>query len=114
MIISFLHVVVGELAPRVLAFHKAEALSLSVARTINWLHTMLRPLIWLMNHSSNGLLWLIGQRELTGNGEPHFSITGEEIRTIHSASEQEGILDPQLTMMLRGYSTWMSTRHGMP
>jgi CBS domain containing-hemolysin-like protein len=55
-----------------------------------------------MNHSSNGLLWLIGQRELTANGEPHFSITGEEIRTILSASEQEGVLDPQLTMMLRG------------
>ncbi len=102
VIISYLHVVVGELAPKVLAFHKAEAMSLSVARIINWLHTILRPLIWLMNHSSNGLLWLIGQRELTGNGEPHFSITGEEIRTILSASEQEGVLDPQLTMMLRG------------
>ncbi|MGB5326752.1 MAG: hemolysin family protein [Gammaproteobacteria bacterium] len=102
IIISYLHVVVGELAPKVLAFHKAEAMSLSVARIIIWLHTILRPLIWFMNHSSNGLLWLIGQRELTENGEQHFSITGEEIRTILSASEQEGVLDPQLTMMLRG------------
>ncbi len=102
IIISFLHVVVGELAPKVLAFHKAEAMSLSVARIINWLHTVLRPLIWFMNHSSNGLLWLIGQRELTENSEAHFSITGEEIRTILSASEQEGVLDPQLTRMLRG------------
>ncbi len=102
VVISYLHVVVGELAPKVLAFHKAEAMSLSVARIINWLHTILRPLIWFMNHSSNGLLWLIGQRELTVNGEPHFSITGEEIRTILSASEQEGVLDPQLTKMLRG------------
>ena len=101
-IISFLHVVVGELAPKVLAFHKAEAMSLSVARVIIWLHVVLRPIIWFMNHSSNGLLWLIGQRELSGKGEPHFSITGEEIRTILSASEQEGVLDPQLTMMLRG------------
>jgi len=102
IIISYLHVVVGELAPKVLAFHKAEAMSLSVARIIIWLHAILRPLIWFMNHSSNGLLWLIGQRELTENGEQHFSITGEEIRTILSASEQEGVLDPQLTMMLRG------------
>ncbi len=102
VVISYLHVVVGELAPKVLAFHKAEAMSLSVARIINWLHTILRPLIWFMNHSSNGLLWLIGQRELTVNGQPHFSITGEEIRTILSASEQEGVLDPQLTKMLRG------------
>lgn len=102
VVISYLHVVAGELAPKVLAFHKAEAMSLSVARIINGLHAILRPLIWFMNHSSNGLLWLIGQRELIENGEQHFSITGEEIRTILSASEQEGVLDPQLTKMLRG------------
>ena len=29
-------------------------------------------------------------------------MTGDEIRTILSASEQEGAMDPQLTMMLRG------------
>jgi len=102
IIISFLHVVVGELAPKVLAFHKAEALSLAVAWIINGLHTMLRPLIWVMNHSSNGLLRLFGQGDLAAQGEGHFSMTGEEIRTILSASEQEGALDPQLTMMLRG------------
>ncbi len=102
IIISFLHVVGGELAPKVLAFHKAEAMSLSVARTINWLHMIMRPLIWIMNKSSNGLLWLFGQRDLAAHGEGHFSMTGEEIRTILSASEQEGALDPQLTMMLRG------------
>ena len=102
IIISFLHVVVGELAPKVLAFHKAEALSLSVAWIINGLHTTLRPLIWIMNKSSNGLLTLFGQGDLAAQGEGHFSMTGEEIRTILSASEQEGVMDPQLTMMLRG------------
>lgn len=102
IIISFLHVVVGELAPKVLAFHKAEALSLSVARIINWMHAAMRPLIWIMNKSSNGLLTLFGQGDLTEHGEGHFSMTGEEIRTVLSASEQEGALDPQLTMMLRG------------
>lgn len=102
IIISFLHVVVGELAPKVLAFHKAEAMSLAVAWIINGLHTMLRPLIFVMNHSSNGLLRFFGQGDLAEHGEGHFSMTGEEIRTILSASEQEGALDPQLTMMLRG------------
>ncbi len=102
IVISFMHVVAGELAPKVLAFHKAEAMSLSVAWTINAMHATMRPLIWVMNHSSNGLLWLFGQRDLAGHGEGHFSMTGEEIRTILSASEQEGALDPQLTMMLRG------------
>jgi CBS domain containing-hemolysin-like protein len=102
IIISFLHVVGGELAPKVLAFHKAEAMSLSVAWIINGLHTTLRPLIWIMNKSSNGLLTLFGQGDLAAQGEGHFSMTGEEIRTILSASEQEGAMDPQLTMMLRG------------
>jgi CBS domain containing-hemolysin-like protein len=102
MIISFLHVVGGELAPKVLAFHKAEALSLAVARIINWLHAIMRPLIWVMNKASSGLLWLFGQRDLAATGDAHFSMTGEEIRTILSASEHEGALDPQLTMMLRG------------
>jgi CBS domain containing-hemolysin-like protein len=76
--------------------------SLYVARIINWMHTILRPLIWVMNHASNGLLWLFGQRDLADAGEGHFSMTGEEIRTILSASEQEGALEPQLTKMLRG------------
>ncbi|MCP3871514.1 MAG: DUF21 domain-containing protein [Gammaproteobacteria bacterium] len=102
IIISFLHVVGGELAPKVLAFHKAEAMSLSVARIINWMHATLRPLIYVMNKSSNGLLWVFGQRDLAAHGEGHFSMTGDEIRTVLSASEQEGALDPQLTMMLRG------------
>jgi CBS domain containing-hemolysin-like protein len=102
VVISFLHVVGGELAPKVLAFHKAETLSLTVARPINWLHTIMRPLIWVMNKSSNGLLRLFGQGDLAAQSSTHFSMTGDEIRTILSASEQEGALDPQLTMMLRG------------
>ena len=102
IVISFMHVVAGELAPKVLAFHKAVPVSLYVARIINWMHTILRPLIWVMNHASNGLLWLFGQRDLADAGEGHFSMTGEEIRTILSASEQEGALEPQLTKMLRG------------
>ncbi len=102
IVISFMHVVAGELAPKVLAFHKAVPLSLAVARIINWMHAVMRPVIWVMNKSSNGLLWLFGQRDLASQSEGHFSMTGEEIRTILSASEQEGALDPQLTKMLRG------------
>ncbi len=102
IVISFMHVVAGELAPKVLAFHKAEAMSLSVARIINWMHAAMRPLIWVMNKSSIALLTLFGQGDLAEHGEGHFSMTGEEIRTVLSASEQAGSLDPQLTMMLRG------------
>ena len=101
-VISFLHVVGGELAPKVLAFHKAETLSLAVAWTINTLYKMFRSVIWIMEKSSNGLLWLFGQRDLTGGHGGHFSMSEEEIRTILSASEREGVLNADETKMIRG------------
>jgi len=102
IVISFLHVVGGELAPKVLAFHKAVPLSLAVARIINWLHSMMKPIIWVMNKASTGLLRLFGQGDLAEQGEGHFSMTADEIRTILSANDEESALDPQLAMMLRG------------
>ncbi len=100
--ISFLHVVAGELAPKVLAFHKAESISLAVAWSINGLYKTFRWVIWVMERSSNGLLWLFGQRDLTGGHGGHFSMSEEEIRTILSASEREGVLNPEETKMIRG------------
>ncbi|MCB1761034.1 MAG: HlyC/CorC family transporter [Gammaproteobacteria bacterium] len=100
--ISFLHVVGGELAPKVLAFHKAENISLAVAWSINGLYKSFRWVIWVMEKSSNGLLWLFGQRDLTGGHGAHFSMSEDEIRTILSASEREGVLNPDETKMIRG------------
>ena len=102
VVISFLHVVGGELAPKVLAFHKAETLSLAVAGIMNFLYRSLKPLIWIMNKSSEGLLWVFGQRDLAKEGAGHFSITEEEIRTILTASEHDGVLNPEETQMIRG------------
>lgn len=102
VVISFLHVVAGELAPKVLAFHKAESLSLSVGWIINALYLALRPLIHVMKLASNGLLRLFGQRNLRGAGESHFTMSVEEIRMILSASEKDGTLDHEETEMIRG------------
>jgi len=102
IIISFLHVVGGELAPKIYAFHRAESLSLAVAWIINTLYRSLSALIWVMNKASEGLLWLFGQRDLAQDGSGHFAISEEEIRTILSASEREGVLNPEETQMIRG------------
>ena len=102
IVISFLHIVGGELAPKVFAFHRAEAVSLAVARIVNFLYRLFFGFIWVLNRSSNGLLWLLGQRDLAGPGGGHFSISEEELRTILAASEKEGILNPEETRMIRG------------
>ncbi len=102
IVISFFHVVGGELAPKILAFHKAEPMSLAVAWIINTLYRSLSPLIWVMNKAAEGLLWVLGQRDLAKDGAGHFSISEEEIRTILNASEREGVLNPDETQMIRG------------
>ena len=102
IIVSFIHIVGGELAPKVLAFHKAERLSMAVGRLINVMYLTFRPLIAVMKWASDLLLGLSGQGNLGGHGESHFTMSVEEIRMILEASEKDGMLDPEETEMIRG------------
>ncbi|MEO5378813.1 MAG: hemolysin family protein [Magnetococcus sp. DMHC-6] len=100
IIISFLHVVGGELAPKILAFHKAEAVSMAVAWSVDMQYIFWTPVIWAMKHASNFLLWCVGQGGLVGSHGEHFNMTHEEIRTIITASEDAGIFNPEDTKMI--------------
>ncbi len=102
LLVSTLHIVGGELAPKVYAFHKPEALSLSVARLIDLLYRLFRWFIWLLNYMSSALLKLFGQRDLTAPGGGHFSISEEELKMILLASESAGVLGAAETAMIRG------------
>ena len=102
LIISYLHIVGGELAPKVYAFHRPVHVSLLVARPVNVLYRTLAWAIWLLNASATALLWMFGQRQMDGPGGGHFSISEEELRTILAASEQEGVLKPHETKMIHG------------
>ena len=101
LFISALHIVGGELAPKVYAFHKPVRLSLAVARSINLLYRIFSSVIWLLNHASNALLRLFGQKDLAAPKGGHLSISEEELRTILVASESEGILDSEETAMIQ-------------
>jgi len=57
--------------------------------------------IWLLNHASNSLLRLFGQKDLAAPKGGHLSISEEELRTILVASESEGILDAEETAMIQ-------------
>lgn len=102
-IISFLHVVGGELAPKILSFHKAEAVAMAVSWSVNMQYIAWTPVIWAMKHASNFLLWTWGQGELIGSHGEHFTMSQEEIRTIiTAASEGAGVLEPEDTKMIHG------------
>ena len=84
-----------------MAFHKPVRTSLAVARTINRLYRLLSSVIWLLNYASNGLLRLLGQKDLASPISGHLSISEDELRSILVASESEGILEPEETAMIQ-------------
>lgn len=85
--VTYLHVVLGELAPKTLAIHKAEQISLLVSRPIIWFYKLMYPFIWLLNGSANSIVRLFGLKPAGEHEEAH---SEEEIRIILSESYESG------------------------
>ncbi|MCI3921168.1 hemolysin family protein [Paenibacillus sp. TRM 82003] len=86
-VITFLHVVLGELAPKTLAIQKAEAITSLTARPIIIFYNIMYPFIWLLNGSANRLVRLFGLRPAKEHEEAH---SEEELRIILSESYRTG------------------------
>ncbi|ASF39240.1 HlyC/CorC family transporter [Halobacillus halophilus] len=86
-IITFLHVVLGELAPKTVAIQKAEAITLLLARPLMLYSKLMYPLIWLLNGSANILVRLFGFQTANESEEVH---SEDELRHILTQSYQKG------------------------
>ncbi|WP_087972653.1 hemolysin family protein [Oceanobacillus rekensis] len=84
---TFLHVVVGELAPKTLAIQKAERVTLFVARPLILFYRLLFPFIWFLNGSARLLSRSVGLQPMTGHEESH---SEEELRLILADSYKSG------------------------
>src|SRR5215213_9454641 len=61
-IITFLHIVLGELAPKTLALERAEAVALAVARPMEIFYKVFKAPIWLLNYSGIWVLRIFGMK----------------------------------------------------
>ncbi|MBS4196921.1 hemolysin family protein [Lederbergia citri] len=86
-IITFLHVVVGELAPKTVAIQKAEMIALLFAKPITWFYKIMFPFIWLLNGSARLIVKMFGLEPVKEHEESH---TEEELRIILSDSYKSG------------------------
>lgn len=87
-IISYLHIVVGELAPKSWAIRKPELLSLWTAVPLYLFYWLMYPAIWLLNASANAILKIAGQGEPGPHHEHHYS--RDELKLIlHSSRAQD-------------------------
>ncbi|MBA2125732.1 hemolysin [Hyphomicrobium methylovorum] len=92
VIITALHIVLGELAPKSLALQRSEATALAIVRPLRWFLFLLRPVILALNNLGNLVLHLCGLQPGAGEGALHSS---EELKMLVEASQKAGLLEHQ-------------------
>ncbi|WP_366290160.1 hemolysin family protein [Paenibacillus sp. AN1007] len=85
--ITYLHVVVGELAPKTIAIRKAETVALLTSGPIILFNRVMYPFIWLLNGSANQLVKLFGIKPASEHEEAH---SEEELQIIINESFESG------------------------
>jgi CBS domain containing-hemolysin-like protein len=99
LLITTMHVVVGELVPKYLAIRRAEHLLLALARPLQFLHVVLRPLHWFFETLSTWTLRCFGHGEV-----PKTPLTEEELKLVLTDSHEEGVLtEGEARIMLRAF-----------
>jgi CBS domain containing-hemolysin-like protein len=85
--ITFLHVVLGELAPKTVAIQKAESISLMLSPALISFYRVMYPFIWFLNGSAQLLVRMFGLKPASEHDMAH---TEEELRLILSESYKSG------------------------
>ena len=84
--ITFLHIVLGEQAPKILAIRKALATSIVISPPLRLFYLLFRPAIWFLNASSNWVLKHLLRIDPIAEGD--VSHSEEELRLILDQSEK--------------------------
>ncbi|MFB5677796.1 hemolysin family protein [Paenibacillus terreus] len=89
-VITFLHIVLGELAPKSLAIQRTEGVALLLSAPLLFFYKIFFPVIWLLNASANGLLRMFGIQPASEAEAAH---SEEEIRILMNQSAMSGVID---------------------
>ena len=99
LILTVLHIVLGELAPKSAALAMPEAVSKLLARPLVLFSRVMSPFIWILNGMANGFLRIFGIRPMTENDHVH---SAEELRLLVKRAGAHGKLDESDSAMLSG------------
>jgi CBS domain containing-hemolysin-like protein len=98
-IITVLHVVVGELAPKSIAIQRAEATAIRVVKPLELFRRIFSPAIYLLNGAGNALARALGVAPAT---ESELASTPEDLQRLIAQSEEGGAIEPSEADMLEG------------
>ena len=117
-IISYLHIVIGELAPKSWAIRKPELLSLWTAVPLYLFYWLMYPAIFLLNASANAILRIAGQGEPGSHHEHHYSRDELKLilhsnRALDPTNSQIQVLASAVEMSELEVADWANSREDL-
>lgn len=89
-IITAMHIILGELAPKSMAIQKAETVTLNISIPMLIFHKIMWPAVWVLNHVANWVIIRLGFEVASEGEEAH---SEEEIRLLMEESHKHGYID---------------------
>ncbi len=96
-LLTYLHVVVGEMVPKSLALSDAAKMSLLLSRPMNGIKFLLSPFVWVLNTIGNGLLRLFRVPPAEGHERV---LSSEEIELLVTESAEGGLINEEEQEMI--------------
>ena len=96
-VITYASLIIGELVPKQIALRDPERIAVMVAPAMAILSKVALPLVFLLDVSGRGVLWLLGQ-----SGESEEKVTDEEIKMLVAEAEHHGTIESDERRMIAG------------
>ncbi|MDP1758166.1 MAG: CNNM domain-containing protein, partial [Thermodesulfovibrionales bacterium] len=96
IMMTFLTVIFGELAPKTFAVTHSEKVSLLLARPLTFYIRLISPLVWIFKVTSNLIIRMLGGKKKSVSP----FVTEEEIKTMINIGEEEGTFEEEEKQML--------------
>ena len=98
-ILTYFHIVVGEMVPKSLALQHAETLALWITPPMLWIRNALFPFVFALNEIGNRVLKAMGVNRQVQNADQYY--TAEELQLIVQESEDLGAIRVESSQMLQ-------------
>jgi CBS domain containing-hemolysin-like protein len=97
LIITFLHVVIGELVPKGVALKYSERTALAVSAPVRGFFVLMGPFIWVLQKSTELILRALGLEPPGAEGDVHSEV---ELRMLLDRSKQYGAIEEEEQQMI--------------
>ena len=97
LILTYFHVVIGELVPKGVALGHAEGTALWVSAPVRAFFTLFAPFVWVLRKSTDAVLHLLGLEPPSAEREP---LSEAELRMLLSRSSEQGEIEHEEQQMI--------------